>query len=128
MIKVIYKDGHYDVYRNGKFQCSADTRHEAEQDREEAEAEKENGGVKSPFHENEKMEDVKMIIGTWWSDSNIELVKIDGKIYALDGWNGEKYLHCGECIDRFTAADDNIEYEIRPIYDSSDEIIDFEVI
>ena len=75
-----------------------------------------------------KMEDVKMIIGTWWSDSNIELVKINGKIYALDGWNGEKYLHCWECIDRFTAADDNAEYEIRPIYDSSDEIIDFEVI
>ena len=37
MTKVIYKDGHYEVYRNGKFQCSADTRHEAEQDREEAE-------------------------------------------------------------------------------------------
>ena len=69
-----------------------------------------------------------MIIGTWWSDSNIELVKINGKIYALDGWNGEKYLHCWECIDRFTVADDNAEYEISPIYDSSDEIIDFEVI
>ena len=43
MIKVIYKDGHYEVYRNGKFQCSADTRHEAEQDREEAEVKKEDG-------------------------------------------------------------------------------------
>ena len=42
MIKVIYKDGHYEVYRNGKFQCSADTRNEAEQDREEEE-EKEDG-------------------------------------------------------------------------------------
>ena len=51
MIQVIYKDGHYEVYKNGKFQCSADTRHEAEQDREEAEAEKEDGGIKSPFHE-----------------------------------------------------------------------------
>ena len=74
-----------------------------------------------------------MIIGTWWSDNNIELVKINGKIYALDGWNGEKYLHCWECIDRFTAANDNIEYEIRPIYNSDEtidevEIIDFEVI
>ena len=74
-----------------------------------------------------------MIIGTWWSDNNIELVEIDGKIYALDGWNGEKYLHCWECIDRFTVADDNAEYEIRPIYNSDEtidevEIIDFEVI
>ena len=50
MTKVIYKDGHYEVYRNGKFQCSADTRHEAEQDREEAEVEKEDGGIKPPFH------------------------------------------------------------------------------
>ena len=49
MTKVIYKSGHYEVYKNGKFQCSADTRHEAEQEKEEAE--KEDGGVKSPFHE-----------------------------------------------------------------------------
>ena len=51
MIKVVYKNGHYEVYRNGKFQCSADTRHEAEQDREEAEVEKRGWGAKSPFHE-----------------------------------------------------------------------------
>lgn len=43
MAKVIYKNGHYEVYKNSKFQCSADTRHEAEQNREEAEAEKEDG-------------------------------------------------------------------------------------
>ena len=43
MTKVIYKNGHYEVYRNGKFQCSADTRHEAEQDKEVVEAEKEDG-------------------------------------------------------------------------------------
>lgn len=68
-----------------------------------------------------------MIIGTWWSDDSIEIVKINDKMYALYGWNGERYLHCWECIDRFTVVDDK-EYEIRPIYDSSDEIIDFEVI
>ena len=39
MTKVIYKSGYYEVYRNGEFQCSADTRHEAEQEQEEAEAE-----------------------------------------------------------------------------------------
>ena len=43
MAKVIYKNGHYEVYKNGKFQCSADTRREAEQDREEAEVKKEDG-------------------------------------------------------------------------------------
>ena len=40
MTKVIYKNGHYEVYKDGEIQCSADTRHEAEQ---EAEAEKEDG-------------------------------------------------------------------------------------
>ena len=39
MVEVIYKNKHYEVYRNGKFWCSADTRHEAEQDREELEKE-----------------------------------------------------------------------------------------
>ena len=39
MTKVIYKNEHYEVYRNGKVWCSADPRHEAEQDREEAEKE-----------------------------------------------------------------------------------------
>lgn len=43
MTKVIYNSGHYKVYRNGKFQCSADTRHEAEQEKEAAEAEIEDG-------------------------------------------------------------------------------------
>lgn len=43
MVEIKNVNGHYEVYRNGKFQCSADTRHEAEQDREEAEAEKEDG-------------------------------------------------------------------------------------
>lgn len=43
MTKVVYKSGHYEIYKDGEFQCSADTRHEAEQDREETETEKENG-------------------------------------------------------------------------------------
>ena len=37
MVEIKNVSGHYEVYRNGKFQCSADTRHEAEQDKEEAE-------------------------------------------------------------------------------------------
>ena len=39
MTKVIYKNKHYEVYKDGKFWCSADTRHEAEQDKEEVEKE-----------------------------------------------------------------------------------------
>ena len=43
MVEIKNVNGHYEVYKNGKLWCSADTRHEAEQDREEAEVEKENG-------------------------------------------------------------------------------------
>ena len=53
---------------------------------------------------------------TWWNSDN-EIVNIDGTLYALNGWNGEKYLHCWKCIDEFTADSDDKEYEIRPVYD-----------
>ena len=43
MVEIKSINKHYEVYRNGKFQCSADTRYEAEQDKEEAEAGKEDG-------------------------------------------------------------------------------------
>lgn len=43
MVEIKNINGHYEVYRNGKFQCSADTRHEAEQDKEEVAVEKEDG-------------------------------------------------------------------------------------
>ena len=69
-----------------------------------------------------------MIIGTWWSDNSVELAKINGKIYALDGWNGEKYLHCWECVDRYEAVDDGIDYEIEPIYSCDGEIVGYEII
>ena len=39
MVEVNNVNGHYEVYKNGEFWCSADTRHEAEQDREELEKE-----------------------------------------------------------------------------------------
>ena len=43
MVEIKNVSGHYEVYKDGEFQCSADTRHEAEQDKEEAEVEKEDG-------------------------------------------------------------------------------------
>ena len=57
-----------------------------------------------------------MLVNTWWSDNSIELVEIDGELYALYGWNGEKYINCWKCIDRFSAVDEATEYEIVPIY------------
>lgn len=36
-----------------------------------------------------------MIVGNWWIN-NIEVVKIDDKLIALDGWNGQIYRNCFE--------------------------------
>lgn len=33
-------------------------------------------------------------VGAWWNDSNIDLVEIDGTVYALNGWNGEEFTDC----------------------------------
>ena len=52
-----------------------------------------------------------------WSDTDIDVVCIEGSLYALNGWNGEKYLHCWKCVDRFTADADGKEYEVTPYYD-----------
>ena len=43
MVEIKNINGCYEVYKDGKLWCSADTRHEAEQGKEEAEAEKEDG-------------------------------------------------------------------------------------
>ena len=39
MVEIKSINGHYEVYKNSKFWCSADTRNEAEQDKEELEKE-----------------------------------------------------------------------------------------
>ena len=51
-----------------------------------------------------------------WFESDIDVVEIDGNLYALNGWNGEKWAHCWRCID-FQDADGNaingvIGYEV----------------
>lgn len=67
--------------------------------------------------------------GYWWADNSIELVKIDGEIYALYGWNGEKYYNCWKCADMFTVIETNRQFTISPIYkettDGDFEIVDY---
>ena len=53
----------------------------------------------------------------YWQDTDIMIRHIDGERYALNEWNGEKFLHCWKCIDRWTADPDGREYEVTPIYD-----------
>ena len=65
--------------------------------------------------------------GTWWNDASISMYEIDGEVYALYGWNGETYLHCWKCIgeDHMTASEE--EYEISPVYDEDDNIVEYEI-
>lgn len=39
MVEIRNINGHYEIWKNGEFLCSADTRHEAEKDKEKAEKE-----------------------------------------------------------------------------------------
>lgn len=54
-------------------------------------------------------------IGTWWNDDSIELIKIDGEIYALDGWNGETYTESWKCVDEYTTVDEDVTYSITEV-------------
>ena len=60
-------------------------------------------------------------VGTWWTNKDIQLVKIDNKVYALDGWNGEVYLNCWECTgESYKDAGKEI-YKITPIMEEIEE-------
>lgn len=66
-------------------------------------------------------------IGRWWNDSSIELVDINGKAYALAGWNGEDYNNCWICTGEGYMDSSEETYRIRPIYKQNDED-DFELV
>ena len=64
----------------------------------------------------------------WYNSIDpIEIVEIDGKLYALYGWNGEKFCDCWKCANEFTAINENRKYIIAPIY-KMDEYEDFEIV
>ena len=54
-------------------------------------------------------------VGYWMNDGNHEIIKLNGRFYALSGWNGEEYGHCWECQTKAKAKDDK-EYTLRPVY------------
>jgi hypothetical protein len=62
-----------------------------------------------------------MYVGKWWNDKSIDLVEINGRVYALYGWNGEEWAQCWECLgDDYMEASEE-RYTIRPIYEEVDE-------
>jgi hypothetical protein len=71
-------------------------------------------------------------VGTWWNDKSIELIEIDGSVYALNGWNGEEYTACFKVGGQFNMDILSKEiYNIRPKYkkiaEDEYEIIGYEV-
>lgn len=55
-----------------------------------------------------------------WFTGDIEVVEIEGRFIALDGWNGEEYLDCWEVeeIVRDTAYGVKVDgLKVKPIYE-----------
>ena len=74
-------------------------------------------------------------MNTWFENKEIEVVKINGKWYALNGWNGEVYTDCWETEEptygtSHDVLEDNIA--IRPIYkeieEDNFELVGYEVV
>jgi hypothetical protein len=61
--------------------------------------------------------------GWFWNSDEIEMVKLGGEWYALDGWNGEIYADCYKYHDR-TGHDraDGMTYTITPVYGEYEEV------
>ena len=66
-------------------------------------------------------------VGTWWNDSSIELVEIDGSVFALGGWNGESYNNCWKCTGDYNMDASEETYTITPTYEEVSED-EFEII
>jgi hypothetical protein len=77
---------------------------------------------------NETKGGIKMTkVGTWWNDRDIDLVKINGKVYALYGWNGEEWAKSWECTGNQYMDSSKETYVIKPIYEE-DADGDFEIV
>jgi len=65
---------------------------------------------------------------TWWNDRDIEVIEIEGRFIALNGWNGEEYLDCWEVKEvsngkAYGIKEDGLK--VRPLYKENEG--DFEI-
>lgn len=71
-------------------------------------------------------------VGRWWNDRDIELVEIEGEVYALHGWNGESYMDSWKCIGEDERQASEEQYHITPIYketgDDEFDVVSYKVI
>ena len=68
-----------------------------------------------------------MEVKNYWNNGDIPMVKIDEKLVALYGWNGETWLKCWECLDKWTPASEKT-FEVRPVHRFEVEEIDLETL
>ena len=65
--------------------------------------------------------------GKWWNGGTIDLVEIEGSVYALHGWNGEKYCDCWKACGEYLTDSSNEIFTLTPIYEIQEEE-DFKII
>ena len=68
-----------------------------------------------------------MEVKNYWNNGEIPMVEINARLVALHGWNGETWLRCWECLDKWTAANEKV-FEVRPIHRFEIEEINFEML
>lgn len=59
----------------------------------------------------------------WWT-GDIEVVEVEGRMIALNGWNGEIYLDCWEVeeIKNDTAYGVKVDgLQVRPVYTENED-------
>ena len=70
-------------------------------------------------------------VGRWWVNKDIELVEIDGKVYALSDWNGIEYSDCWVCTGINYMDSSQERYSVKPISEEVEvdkwDIISYEV-
>jgi hypothetical protein len=70
-------------------------------------------------------------VGFWWANNAIDLVEVGDSLYALYGWNGEKYTECWKCEGKYYLEASKERYELTPVYkcigEDEYEVVDYEV-
>ena len=59
-------------------------------------------------------------VGWWYKDNTIKLVKIDGIVYALNGFDGNVYADCWVCEGDFFNLIGEKNITIKPIMENGD--------
>lgn len=58
------------------------------------------------------------IVGNLWNNLEFEIISDGKRFFILDGWNGEVYCKCTECLDSkgLDLKNPEKEYTFKPVY------------